>query len=229
MHRHRSLLMAVALASLLFSGAGLASHPPTPVASQASPALDRLIERRMEEAGLVGLGAAIIIDRKLVWSRGYGFSDKQQGLRFTLDTVMNIGSISKTFTGVAYGKAVMAAWDVAAPAAAPMRKQEEELTRRGDMLALYRFVNRPDMLRIGIDSDFAAALQDPSPSHYGQLYVAGWEARNLRMVANIRVAFRDQSGARVLSIVGSSHKPWFDNLLGQMQGVDIVDVERVLE
>jgi hypothetical protein len=32
----------------------------------------------------------------------------------------------------------------------------------------------------------------------------------------------------VLAIVGSTHKPWFDSLLGQMQGVDVVDVESVL-
>jgi len=106
MYPRRSLLMAMALAGWLVSGSTSASDPQTSAASQASPALDRTIEQRMEEAGLVGLGAAIIIDRKLAWSRGYGFSDKQRGTRFTPDTVMNIGSISKTFTGVALMQAV---------------------------------------------------------------------------------------------------------------------------
>lgn len=106
MHSRRSLLMAAALASLLVSGTASASDPKTPASSQANLALDRLIGQRMEEAGLVGLGAAIIIDRKLVWSRGYGFSDRQRAVRFTPDTVMNIGSISKTFTGVALMQAV---------------------------------------------------------------------------------------------------------------------------
>ena len=106
MFLRRSLSMAAVLATLLVSGTASASNAQTPVPSQASPALDRLIEQRMEEAGLVGLGAAIIIDRKLVWSRGYGFADKQRALRFTTDTVMNIGSISKTFTGVALMQAV---------------------------------------------------------------------------------------------------------------------------
>ena len=106
MHHHRSLWMAITLAGLLLPGAAFASDPQVPASAQASPALDRLIEQRMEEAGLVGLGAAIIIDRRLVWSRGYGYSDKQQAVRFTPDTVMNIGSISKTFTGVALMQAV---------------------------------------------------------------------------------------------------------------------------
>jgi CubicO group peptidase (beta-lactamase class C family) len=60
----------------------------------------------MQEAGLVGVGAAIIIDRRIVWTKGYGFADQQRAVPFTPDTVMNIGSISKTFTGVALMQAV---------------------------------------------------------------------------------------------------------------------------
>jgi len=33
----------------------------------------------------------------------------------------------------------------------------------------------------------------------------------------------------VLSVVGASHKPWFDGWLAQMSGVDIVDAEDVLK
>jgi hypothetical protein len=128
----------------------------------------------------------------------------------------------------AYGKAVQAAWEAARSKAKPMRDREDELKKGGDMLALYRYVNSPEVMRVAIDADFGAAMRDPSPQHYGQLYVAGWETRNLRMVANIRAAFRERPGARVLSIVGSSHKPWFDDLLGRMQGVDIVDAEKIL-
>ena len=72
----------------------------------ASDAIDSTIEARMQEAGLVGVGAAIIIDKQVVWAKGYGFADKQRAVRFTPDTVMNIGSISKTFTGVALMQAV---------------------------------------------------------------------------------------------------------------------------
>ena len=128
-----------------------------------------------------------------------------------------------------YGKAIMALWDRAAPRAKPMRDREDALAREGEMLALYRFINAPENLQLRVESDFAAALRDTSSQHFGQRYVAGWEGRNLRMVSNIRAAFADRPGARVLSVVGATHKPWFDSLLGQMQGVDIVDVEQVLE
>ncbi len=54
----------------------------------------------------MGLGAAVIVDKKVVWMKGYGFADPRRGVPFRPDTVMNIGSISKTFTGVALMQAV---------------------------------------------------------------------------------------------------------------------------
>jgi hypothetical protein len=128
----------------------------------------------------------------------------------------------------AYANAIRHAWATAKAQVSPHRAHEEALIARGDMLALYRFINRPDAQRVAIDGDFGAAMREDSPHHYAQVYVAGWETRNLRMVANVRAAFRARPGARVLCIVGSSHKPWFDSLLGQMQGVDVVDAEKVL-
>ena len=69
-------------------------------------ALDTFIERKIKEAGIVGIGAAIIIDKKIVWSKGYGYADKEKGVAFTPHTIMNIASITKTFTGVCMMKAV---------------------------------------------------------------------------------------------------------------------------
>ncbi len=127
-----------------------------------------------------------------------------------------------------FEKAVRAAWDKGRPKAAAMRAQVDALGKRGDMLALYRYINRPDVMQLAIESDFGAALNDASPQRFGRMYVSGWETRNLRMVSGIRAAFRERPGVRVLSIVGSSHKPWFDDLLGRGQGVAIVDVQKVL-
>jgi uncharacterized protein DUF5694 len=129
----------------------------------------------------------------------------------------------------AYGDAIRQAWASSEAKLRPLRKREGELVERGDMLALYRYINRPGVRQVQADGDFGAAMRGTSPKLYAQAYVAGWETRNLRMVANVRAAFRERPGARVLVIVGASHKPWLDSLLGQMQGVDIVDVETVLQ
>lgn len=123
----------------------------------------------------------------------------------------------------AYGKAITAAWEQARAHALPFREREADLFKRGQMLGLYRLVNSPDYLAAGQNADFAAALTDPSVQGYGRRYVAGWQARNLRMVSNHIAAFGDRPGARVLSIVGAAHKPWFDDLFGRLPGITVVD------
>ncbi|MFW0717413.1 serine hydrolase domain-containing protein [Pedobacter sp. N23S346] len=68
--------------------------------------IDSIIQKKMDDAQLVGLGAAIIVDKKLVWSKGYGYADRENKVPFTTSTVMNIASISKTITGACLMKAV---------------------------------------------------------------------------------------------------------------------------
>ena len=74
--------------------------------STQSSNIDSVIRKRMSESGIVGLGAAIILDKKVVWKKGYGFSDQENGSAFTTSTLMNIASVSKTVTGACLMKAV---------------------------------------------------------------------------------------------------------------------------
>ncbi|WP_426284546.1 serine hydrolase domain-containing protein [Luteibacter sp. E-22] len=83
--------------------AGAQTAPPSPPDLSA---LDAMVMKRMTDAGMVGVGAAIIVDKKLVWMKGYGYADRERGTPFTPATVMNIGSISKTVTGTAMMLAV---------------------------------------------------------------------------------------------------------------------------
>lgn len=68
--------------------------------------IDRFIETKMTRAGIVGISASIIVDKKVVWTNGYGYANREKKLPFTPATVINIASISKTFTGVCLMKAV---------------------------------------------------------------------------------------------------------------------------
>jgi hypothetical protein len=130
--------------------------------------------------------------------------------------------------GAAYGRAIASAWATAAGSVRPLREREAALAAAGDMLGLYRQLNDPDELRVKAAADFGAAARDPSPQHYGSIYVAGWEARNLRIAGNVAAAIRERPGARVLVVIGAMHKPWLERLLGGMQGVEIEDARRVL-
>jgi Family of unknown function (DUF5694) len=106
---------------------------------------------------------------------------------------------------------------------------EKDLGSGEKMLAYYRHLNAPATQRLYVAFDFGAALKNNTPELYGRQYVSWYETRNLRMVANIRAAFGNKPGARVLNIVGSSHKAYYDAYLDMMHEVKLVDAEEVLK
>ncbi len=130
----------------------------------------------------------------------------------------------------AYAAAITKAWDN--PATARRKAISERLEARlgtGDaVLAMYRSYNSPDMPPLIFESDFGAALNEPSPQRFGRRYLAYWETRNLRMAANIREMLGADPGMRALVIVGASHKPYLEAYLDDMHDVQLVDAEAVL-
>jgi len=114
------------------------------------------------------------------------------------------------------------------PAFETLKTMNDGLSDGESLLAYYRFINTPKMQLAFIEADQLASMRTPSEAQCGRQYMAWWETRNLRMVANIRAAFGDRPGARVLSIVGSSHKPYFDAYLDMIHEVRLVDVAEVL-
>ncbi len=129
----------------------------------------------------------------------------------------------------AFGTALQQAWSTYGPVLDAVTKREAAFMASNDVLGLYRSVNDPAALQVLAEANVRPTLAAVSPQHYPQIWVQGWEIRNLRMVANILEVVRDHPGSRVLSIVGASHKPWFDGWLGQVSGVDIVDAQDVLK
>lgn len=129
----------------------------------------------------------------------------------------------------AFLRSIEAAWATAGPAMRAHQHEEEVLARAQDLLPLYRVVNDPQRLRVLAEANVLPMMRTASREGYPRIWVAGWEIRNLRMVANVRETFRERPGARVLAVVGASHKPWFDHWLGMLQGVDIVDAVKVLK
>ncbi len=96
-------------------------------------------------------------------------------------------------------------------------------------LAIFRFNNLPDtQVNLAIGEHGLATSQD-SPGLYGRQYTAWWEVRNERMAANIRASFANQPGAKVLVIVGGTHKPYLENYLDQIHEVQLVDAMKVLQ
>jgi pheromone shutdown protein TraB len=118
------------------------------------------------------------------------------------------------------------------PATARRKKMDEErdagIGTPGGVMKMYRAMNDRSEDKLIYDSDFGAALEEPSPQQFGRGYVAYWETRNLRMAANIREAIGLHPGSRTLVIVGASHKGYLEAYLNQMHDVRIVDALQVL-
>ena len=133
--------------------------------------------------------------------------------------------------GPEYGKAIQAAWNAKPEPAifTEYKKHAADVGTSQKLIAYYRWLNEPATQRAAIASDMGRAAKDPSPQHYGRQYMSWWENRNLRMAANIRTAFATRPDARVLVIVGSTHKGYLDAYLNMMQDVRLVDALQFLK
>ena len=130
----------------------------------------------------------------------------------------------------AQGAAIQKAWDN--PATAERKRTDDALNARlgqpGALLAYYRALNAPGQAALTFRSDFGAALEEPSPERFGRGYLAYWEARNLRMAANIRLALGEHPGSRMLVIVGASHRGYLEAYLNESHDVRLVDAATLL-
>lgn len=131
----------------------------------------------------------------------------------------------------AQGEAIQKAWDNEATRTrmAQDKALQAGLKDAGGLLRLYRAYNAPEAPALVYRSDFGATLMEPSPQAYGREYLGYWETRNLRMVANMREVLGQHRGMRMLSIVGASHKGYYEAYLHQMHDVRLVDPMTVLK
>ena len=62
------------------------------------------IKEQMEEQNIVGLSVALVDDKTIIWQKGFGYEDKEKGIKATKDTIYRAGSITKTFNAMAVMK-----------------------------------------------------------------------------------------------------------------------------
>lgn len=98
-------ILSIALCLFIFTQEAVGQDRTNANESTMSP-IDSFIEKKMRESGIIGLGAAIIVNQELVWIKGFGYADRENKIPFTPNTIMNIASISKVFTGVSIMHAV---------------------------------------------------------------------------------------------------------------------------
>lgn len=72
---------------------------------QQTDSITKELNRIQESSNLVGFAVAIVNKDSIVYSKGFGYSNKEQQQPYTTKTVQPIASISKTLLGVALMKA----------------------------------------------------------------------------------------------------------------------------
>ena len=80
--------------------------PPNVSAAHAVRAVERFITDTMGVLGAPGAAVCVIREGRILWSRGFGLADLEQGVPVTAETRFRIGSVSKALTSVAVGRLV---------------------------------------------------------------------------------------------------------------------------
>ena len=91
---------------------------------------EKMIRKLMDDYNVAGMSVALIQDGKVVSLEGYGQRDVAAALPMTADTVMPIGSITKTFTALALGMLVdecKLSWDTPVISYIPTLKLSSDL------------------------------------------------------------------------------------------------------
>jgi CubicO group peptidase (beta-lactamase class C family) len=63
--------------------------------------IDNYVSNYMAEKKVPGFAVCLVKDSTMIWSKSYGLADIKNNIPLSIDAIMNIGSISKTFTATA--------------------------------------------------------------------------------------------------------------------------------
>ena len=104
MNVRRRLESSIVLLMLAVGTATAQTAPDSVVAAPRYAAvaamLERFIAHEMADKRLPALSISLVEDQRVVWARGFGFSNPRDSVRATARTVYRVGSVSKLFTDI---------------------------------------------------------------------------------------------------------------------------------
>ena len=98
MRAARVLIFAALLPAAFAQGAGISARPDV---AGSIRVFDAWLNEQMAYRDLPGVAVGVVHDQQLVWSRGYGFSDRERRLPVTSRTLFRMASHTKLFTTTA--------------------------------------------------------------------------------------------------------------------------------
>lgn len=101
----------IVIISLLFTGSQSFAQESSPLKTDVDKKaliseLEKVIPQLMKKADIPGLSIAVIIDGKIIWSRGFGIKNTKTGEPVTDDTIFEAASLTKPFFAYAAMKLV---------------------------------------------------------------------------------------------------------------------------
>ena len=92
---------AFVITSVLFALSAVHAQQTRGLPPEKLEKVEKAISAQMSKLGVPGLSVAVVIDRKLVWSNGYGLADVENYVPAKSSTAYRLGSISKPITATA--------------------------------------------------------------------------------------------------------------------------------
>ena len=93
--------IAVASAAALTLAADASTQEATPALDASLRLAEAWVERQMQDHLIPGASVALVHDQELVWSAGFGYANREDGVPASPQTAYSICSISKLFTSIA--------------------------------------------------------------------------------------------------------------------------------
>lgn len=93
-------------AILLLLGIFTFTGPPA-LSQESFKEVEKYIVKHLIENKIPGFAGCVVKENRMIWSGAYGWSNIENGVCMSIDGIMNIASISKTFTATA----VMQLWE----------------------------------------------------------------------------------------------------------------------
>ena len=97
----KKILISILTLTFLAAGTSAQSLTEDPRVASALKLVETWVEGQADYQDIPGVSAGIVYDQKLIWSRGFGFSDLEKKTPATPATIYSICSISKLFTSIA--------------------------------------------------------------------------------------------------------------------------------
>jgi CubicO group peptidase (beta-lactamase class C family) len=132
------------------------------VAQPSNQKLDKSLQKIYKESNFPGFAISILRSDSILFSKSYGYANKEKKIPYTLETIQPIGSVSKTFIALALMKSIELGYFTLE-------------TNINDILP-FKVINPnfPNgIIKVKYLATHTSSLVDNKPAFYGQVYQLG--------------------------------------------------------